>query len=172
VPELVLVNSHDGTSAYRFMAGIFLLVCSNGMVVQSGDTDSIAVRHSGAADLRERVIDATYQIMDEAPRTLAKIARWKGIELSPPQREAFATAALELKDSRAIRPAQLLAPRRPGDQSGWSAGERAALRGIAAQRTDPLIRMWRRWFFACGGFTFVVERAWGGGFAVARVPSS
>jgi hypothetical protein len=114
-PELVVVNSHDGTSAYRFMAGIFRLVCSNGMVVQSGDTGSIAVRHSGAADLRERVVDATFQIMDEAPRTLAKIERWKGIELTPPQREAYA-AALERKDTRAIRPAQVLAPRRPEDR--------------------------------------------------------
>jgi hypothetical protein len=77
---------------------------------------SIAVRHSGAADLRERVIEATYEIMDEAPRTLAKIERWKGIELTPPQREAYAAAALELKDTRAIRPAQLLTPRRPEDR--------------------------------------------------------
>jgi hypothetical protein len=98
------------------MAGIFRLVCSNGMVVQSGDTGSIAVRHSGGADLRERVIDATYQIMDDAPRTLAKIERWKGVELTPPQRGAFATAALELKDTRAVAPAQLLAPRRPEDR--------------------------------------------------------
>src|SRR5262249_24374538 len=33
VPELVLVNSHDGTSAYKFLAGIFRLICRNGMVV-------------------------------------------------------------------------------------------------------------------------------------------
>jgi hypothetical protein len=31
VPELVLVNSHDGASAYKFMAGVFRLVCSNGV---------------------------------------------------------------------------------------------------------------------------------------------
>jgi hypothetical protein len=96
VPELVLVNSHDGTSAYRFLAGIFRLVCSKGMVVQSADFGSVSVRHSGGADLRERVLHATYQIMDEAPRTLAKIDAWKQVELSPPQREAFAAAPLEL----------------------------------------------------------------------------
>jgi hypothetical protein len=117
VPELVLVNSHDGTAAYRFMAGIFRLVCSNGMVVQSADTGSIAVRHTGGADFHERVIDATYQIMDDAPRTLEKIGAWKGIDLTPPQREAFAAAALELKDNRAVTPAQLLAPRRPEDRA-------------------------------------------------------
>jgi hypothetical protein len=36
--------------------------------------------------------------------------------LTPPQRGAFATAALELKDSKAVAPAQLLAPRRPEDR--------------------------------------------------------
>ena len=29
--EVVLVNSHDGTSSYKLMAGIFRLVCWNGM---------------------------------------------------------------------------------------------------------------------------------------------
>ena len=32
-PEVILVNSHDGTSAYKIMAGLFRLVCLNGMVV-------------------------------------------------------------------------------------------------------------------------------------------
>jgi hypothetical protein len=86
------------------------------MVVQSAERGSISVRHSGGSDFRERVIDATYQIMDDAPRTLEKIDAWKRIELTPPQRDAFATAALELKDNRAITPAQLLTPRRYEDR--------------------------------------------------------
>jgi hypothetical protein len=36
--------------------------------------------------------------------------------LTPAQREAFASAALELKDNRAITPAQLLAPCRHEDR--------------------------------------------------------
>jgi hypothetical protein len=58
------------------------------------------------------------------------------------------------------------------DRAGWSAGERAALGRIAARQVAPLIRMRGRWFFVRGEFTFVVERARGGGFAVSRVPSS
>jgi hypothetical protein len=54
--------------------------------------------------------------MDDAPRTLGKIDAWKGIELSPPQRDAFAAAAWELKANPAVPPAQLLAPRRPEDR--------------------------------------------------------
>ena len=116
VPELILTNSHDGTSAYRFMAGIFRLVCSNGMVVQSAEFGSISVRHSGGADFQNRIIDATYEVMGDAPRTLEKIDAWKQIELSPPRREAFAAAAFELKGNKAITPAQLLTPRRSEDR--------------------------------------------------------
>ena len=58
------------------------------------------------------------------------------------------------------------------DRAAWSVGERAALKGIAGRSAAPLIRTRRRWFFVTGEFTFVVERPRGGGFSVARVPSS
>src|SRR5436309_9986784 len=32
-PEVVLLNSHDRSSAYQLHAGIFRLVCSNGMII-------------------------------------------------------------------------------------------------------------------------------------------
>lgn len=116
LPELVLTNSHDGTSAYRFMAGIFRLVCSNGLTVQSADFGSISVRHSGGADFQERIIDATFEVVSEMPRTVAKIEEWKQIGLTRPQQEAFAAAALELRDKKPVEPEQLLAVRRPDDR--------------------------------------------------------
>lgn len=30
--EIVLLNSHDGTSSYQMVAGMFRFVCSNGLV--------------------------------------------------------------------------------------------------------------------------------------------
>ena len=115
-PELVLSNAHDGTSAYRLMAGIFRLVCGNGLTVQSADFGSISVKHAGGADFHERIIDATYQVVEEMPRTMEKIGEWKQIDLTAKQREAFAAAALELKGNSQITPAQLLAPRRSEDK--------------------------------------------------------
>src|ERR1035438_3281167 len=35
IPEVVLINPHDGTSAYKLIAGLYRLVCSNGMMVPS-----------------------------------------------------------------------------------------------------------------------------------------
>lgn len=115
IPELVLVNSHDRTSSYQLMAGIFRLVCTNGLVVQSADFGSIRVHHSGGQDFQQRVIDATYQIIEETPRTMAAIEAWKQIELTRPQQIALADAAMEIKPNDAIRPAHLLTARREAD---------------------------------------------------------
>jgi hypothetical protein len=35
-PELILYNSHDGTSALKMFAGVFRMICSNGMVAGEG----------------------------------------------------------------------------------------------------------------------------------------
>jgi len=32
-PEIVLTNSHNGTSSFKFHVGLFRLVCSNGLVI-------------------------------------------------------------------------------------------------------------------------------------------
>lgn len=57
------------------------------------------------------------------------------------------------------------------DRAAWSRPERAALKRIGEQRIAPVLAMKRRCFFVTGGYTFVVERARGGGYGVARVPS-
>jgi hypothetical protein len=116
LPELVLSNSHDGTAAYRFNSGIFRLVCSNGLVVASADFGGISVRHKGGDDFSPRIIDATYQIIEDTPKTLASIEELKQLQLSPPQQDALASAAVELLDTPNITPDQLLAPRRNEDR--------------------------------------------------------
>jgi hypothetical protein len=46
-PEVVLVNSHDKSSAYQLHCGLFRLVCTNGMVVSDGTFQRISIKHSG-----------------------------------------------------------------------------------------------------------------------------
>ena len=115
LPELVMSNSHDGTAAYRFNSGIFRLICSNGLVVASADFGGISVRHKGGEDFPQRIIDATYQIIEETPKTLARIEEWKATPLTPPQQLALASAAVELLD-KPLPPEEVLKPRRSEDQ--------------------------------------------------------
>jgi len=121
IPEIVLINSHDGSSAYQLHSGIFRLVCSNGLIVADSTFNKISIRHSG--DVVQRVIDATSEVVREIPRISSSIGRMQGVELSPDEREAFAASALQLRDSTlALEPAQVLQTRRVADRGPdlWS----------------------------------------------------
>lgn len=115
-PELVLVNSHDGLSSYRLMAGLYRLVCSNGLV--AGDTfKEVRVRHQG--DVIGNVIEGTYEVMEEATKLLEHAEQMSDVELSQPEKAIFADAVHQLRfdgddtlTKEAITPEQFLRPRR------------------------------------------------------------
>ena len=113
VPEIVLINSHDGTSAYHLSLGLYRVICTNGLVVKSAGIEDIRVRHSGRESLIQDVIEGSYRIIDEAPKALAQVEQWQHLQLSPPEQEILAEAALEIRDSALeVQPRALLAPRR------------------------------------------------------------
>jgi hypothetical protein len=116
VPEVVLLNSHDGSSTYQLHAGLFRLVCSNGMVIASAAMGQMRRRHTGDA-LRE-VIEGTDDIVDTLPAIAGQVDRFQAIELKPTEQTAFAEAALTLRwepEHAPVTPSQLLAARRPED---------------------------------------------------------
>lgn len=117
VPEIVLVNSHDRTSAYKIMLGIFRLACSNGMMVESEKIDSLSIRHTGNRNLLDSVIDVTAEVVRETPKVMEQIHRFKSLMLSNDEQRAFAVSALELSDSTIkIDPSRLLSIRRYADK--------------------------------------------------------
>lgn len=56
-PQIILQNRHDGLGAFRFMAGIYRLVCSNGLVIATAEFASVAIAHKGYSfdELRDTV---------------------------------------------------------------------------------------------------------------------
>lgn len=120
VPEIVLVNSHDGTSAYKLMLGIFRFVCTNGMTVSDSEQQSISIRHQG--DIIEQVIQGSNEIVSNAPRTIETVSTWQRLQLTAGEQGAFAESARTLRfaDSDGnvdspITAEQLLRPRRSAD---------------------------------------------------------
>lgn len=135
-PEVVLVNSHDGTSAYTLHAGLFRLVCSNGMVCSIGNFGHYKTRHSG--DIRGEVIDAAYRIVESFPELGEKAQHWKGITLTPQQQLAYAESAMPLRwDEEQNKPAPgaLLEVRRYQDRN-----EQNTLWGTYNRVQEALIR--------------------------------
>jgi len=92
--EIILVNSHDGTSSYQMLAGCFRFVCYNGLIC--GETvEDLRIRHSG--DVLTNVIEGAYRIVDEFEQVESAKAVMQGIQLSPRQQNAFANAALSVR---------------------------------------------------------------------------
>ncbi|OSZ44838.1 hypothetical protein BVZ31_20000 [Alcaligenes faecalis] len=116
--EIILLNSHDGTSSYQMLAGMFRFVCSNGLVC--GDTVAdVRVPHKG--DVAGQVIEGAYQVLHGFDRALESRESMQAITLDEGEAEVFARAALSLKYDAPDKPApitesQILMPRRFDDR--------------------------------------------------------
>ncbi len=44
-PRIILTNSHDGFNSFKFMVGLFRLVCSNGLVLCDSQMVNMSIRH-------------------------------------------------------------------------------------------------------------------------------
>lgn len=117
--EIILLNSHDGTSSYQMLAGMFRFVCQNGMVC--GDVESdIRVPHKG--DVVGQVIEGAFEVLDGFEAATEQREGMQALTLNSGEQTAFARAALALKYDNEDAPApitedQLLTPRRFEDRS-------------------------------------------------------
>jgi hypothetical protein len=116
-PELVLVNSHDRSSAYQLHAGLFRFVCGNGMIVADATFERVSIRHSGFTP--DEVIEASFKLLDHVPAITARVDAFKLRQLDSAEITAFAEAALRLRfedtDKAPISPHKLLDCRRTED---------------------------------------------------------
>jgi hypothetical protein len=94
-PEVVLINSHDGTRPIQFEMGLFRLVCENGLVIKDRDMGSFRERHT------KLNFQEVKNLMDEKvsglQEVVGKISQWNMKEMSDKQRFNFAMDALALR---------------------------------------------------------------------------
>jgi len=122
--EIILLNSHDGTSSYQMLAGMFRFVCKNGLVCGHTLAD-VRVPHKG--NVAEQVIEGAYAVLNGFQQAQASRDAMQEITLDAGESEVFARAALALKYDDPDKPApitesQILMPRRADDNHGdlWS----------------------------------------------------
>lgn len=116
--EIVLVNSHDGSSTYNLMNGVFRMVCENGLI--SGDVENdYKIQHKG--NIIDNVIEAAYTVLGTADQTMEDIQEMKGIELKQEEKLLLAEYSLKARfedkeeDEIPLQPRHLLRPRRYDD---------------------------------------------------------
>lgn len=115
--EIILINSHDGTSSYQMLAGVFRFVCCNGMVC--GETiEDIRIKHAG--DIVHNVISGAFGVLDGFGLITEVKENMKSLTLSRPEQVLFAEAAMSVKfDEEQDAPfdsAELLRTRRIEDR--------------------------------------------------------
>lgn len=117
IPEIVVRNAHDGTSAYVMERGLFRLACLNGLVVGDTSLGTLRVRHSGN-DL-DNVIEGVYEVVEDFPKVADKVNEFRSIQVpNLDMRRVYAESAAMLRwqqDDAPIIPDQLLQPRRQAD---------------------------------------------------------
>jgi hypothetical protein len=92
--EIALINSHDGTSSYKMIAGCYRLVCSNGLMHFDTQYD-VKVPHRG--NIVHSVIEGAYSILSQQREIEGSIDKLQSVTLSVPEQRAFAQAALALR---------------------------------------------------------------------------
>lgn len=126
VPEIILLNSHDGSSSYQMLPGLFRQVCQNGLIC--GETfGEVRVPHKG--DVVSQVIEGAYEVLGIFDRVEEKRDAMQSLMLPPPVRHALAKAAITYRfgeDHQPVTEAQVLTPRRYEDYSDdlWTTYQR------------------------------------------------
>ena len=122
VPQLMLVNSHNGRTKLRMFAGLYRFVCANGLVI-GDDMMRFEMQHSGTAT--EYAMRFAGQMTESLDLLQHTIDRWKAKRLGEMQALEFARKAAELRfgaSAKNYAPAALLEARRDADRGDdlWS----------------------------------------------------
>jgi len=122
-PRILLTNSHDGKNAFTFTAGLFRLVCENGLVISDENFASLKIRHMGY-DFEE-LQKTINTIVEKLPLTVECMNRFKQTQLDEDKKQQFALAALGLRfntENLTFNVEDILEPTRPEDKGNdlWS----------------------------------------------------
>lgn len=126
VPEIIILNSHDGSSSYQMLPGYFRSVCTNSLVCGESFGE-IRVPHRG--NVVEKVIEGAYKVLGVFDRVEEKRDAMQSLLLPPPAQHALAKAALTYRfgeEHQPVTESQILSPRRWQDESNdlWTVYQR------------------------------------------------
>ena len=125
-PQILLTNSHDGKNSFTFTAGLFRMICENGLVISTEQFEDVKMRHMGYTfeELQEQIKG----MVERLPLTVESMNKMKQIEMSQEAALEFARKAVATRfkeneiENASIDINQLLAPTRKEDEGNdlWS----------------------------------------------------
>ena len=91
-PQILLTNSHDGKNSFTFTAGLFRMICENGLVISTEQFEDVKMRHMGYTfeELQEQIKG----MVERLPLTVESMNKMKQIEMSQDAALEFARKAV------------------------------------------------------------------------------
>lgn len=113
IPEILVINSHDGSTSLRMEAALFRMVCSNGLIVKSASSYSSRTRHVDVTETR--VVGEATKVIEAARESARRIELFMSKVLTPLDARSFATQAKEIRSVN-VTEDELLSVRRDEDK--------------------------------------------------------
>jgi hypothetical protein len=125
-PQILLTNSNDGKNAFTFTAGLFRLVCENGLVISTQEFENVRIRHMGYTF--EELQTQIRAMVEQLPLTVESMNKMKAVQLDEKSIVILAERALatrfkaEEMHNIKVDLDKLLEPTRPEDKGNdlWS----------------------------------------------------
>jgi hypothetical protein len=119
-PQILLTNSHDGKNAFTFTAGLFRMICENGLVACTDQFADVKIRHMGYNF--EELENTIKKMVETLPLTVEAMNKMVSIELEQEQILSLAKDLLETRVENTentfsyVSIEQVLAPQRKEDE--------------------------------------------------------
>jgi uncharacterized protein (DUF2461 family) len=89
---VVLTNSHDGRNSFNLHAGLFRLVCCNGLVIADKTFDQVKIKHQWYNI--DEITKVTNSMIDKIPTIINSVNDMDSRELSDKEKITFAKKAM------------------------------------------------------------------------------
>lgn len=121
-PQILIINSHDGSTKFQFRVGIYRFICYNGMVIADSEFENLTIRHMGYSF--EELQNLINVVLEKLPNVVKKIERFKSCTMTDDQMKEFAlkAAVIRFGDKYKIDTNELLTSTRNEDNgnSVWT----------------------------------------------------
>ena len=94
-PQILVTNSHDGKNSFKFQAGLYRMVCENGLVIADQQFEDYTIRHMGY-DF-EALQSVIKDMISNLDLTVESMNKMRKIELDENQQFEFAKKLLDIR---------------------------------------------------------------------------
>ena len=93
--RIIIQNSHDGFSSFKFMMGLYRCVCSNGLVVADAEFTTFSIRHINYSF--EELLQVVNQAVAAVPGIREKTIAMRNTVLTDEQKRDLAVATYKIR---------------------------------------------------------------------------